>query len=348
MPFAFTNGPIVFRQHQPAETAAEVLTSIDDALLDAGWTATAATGGYVYEATSPQGLTESLYVYDAGDTGYIRLRFPADGMVDHPLGYGLDRITAEEYIPREYAIWANQCQLFVWIEGYYTSGVALYNRMMHTVQLGIPHVPSPPEGSICESAGTVTQALWIASCATHPLNTSNTFRDSVNTYRSPQGGAIFPWFNASINGDAISAAAYGSISPLKTSLRLLPLIPPSSVYITTTGRPRLHPLDPAGPNDFLIEAPAIGWGKSVSAKGITVAGELWDSLLVSDYRLLDEDFELALVDTDITLPLRAFGYAYRGYEFYNSAQDVANYGGILCLLRGLPTEGIPELGNYVY
>lgn len=348
MPFAFTNGPIVFRRNQPAETAAEVLTSISDALLDAGWTVTPATGGYACEATSPQGLTESLYVYDDGTTGYIKLRFPADGTVDHPLGYGLDRIGASEYIPREYAIWANQCQLFVWIEGYYTSGVEIWDKMRHTVHLGIPHVPSPPEGSICESAGIVTQASWIASCATHPLNTSNTFRDSVNTYRSPQGGAVYPWFNASLNGNAISAGDYTSFSPLKTSLRLLPLVHPSTVYIASTGRPRLHPLDPGGPNDFLIEPPVIGWGKSVSATAVTIAGELWDSLLVSDFRALDEDFDLALVDTDITLPLRAFGYGYWDDTLFGSLQEVANYGGILCLLRGLPTEGIPELGNYVY
>ncbi len=325
MGVAFSKGGITYVPSVTADSSAALRNAIDALLAD--WPSTAISGGKRYEATSPQGMKYHLDVWDDGsyEPGmgtYIKLQCRSLlGGFSGPecrLGFG---------VGYDYWLWANCCDFYAALSGVSEGSTYRY----HAFHCGIPYVPDPPEGSVCDLTldTTVFTEVWWCAGVDHPQTLN--FRNSVSCYS--RDVPVSPVFGVCVNGSGWTSADYAALWHAdKSALRLLPWCPSHAVTLTFNARPHLR-TGPGTAADFVCWNPLVAWAPGPT-ESVRVVGQCYDAVLVSDWR-----------DIDDVLDLGDEGHQFKVYG-YGAARDIPTYGGCLALLLAEPVS--VGLANIVY
>lgn len=313
---------IIFNQGIRADSSAHMIADIDACLVQAGWIHTAITGGWEYQAESPDGLQMALLLQQVPADGSDYIRFTPTSADGSRVGL-YQKIECNVATTTSYwQIWANICSMFLapMDDSLTGSGISF--------ACGIPAIVTPGTGPCTAgvTVPTVTELWWSCGSGT------DAFSGAADFFASRYASGAF---NFSYNGVLYSATSNFFYNPGSDpgTLQLLPVCSTSNV-------------------DFLIGAPAqsLKWSNgtplrtdALLAFNYQIRGQLWDAFLMNDQAPgIDEPFNYSETAADGT-PLAT---SWIGWNYGNPGG--AGGGGTWLATLYLLTVRNGLIGNYAY
>lgn len=257
MPLAYSGGPNIYRTFTPA-TRPEVFNGVVNALLAAQWSnigTSAIATGVRLRAVSPQSLMVDVDIWDPGSGDAIGIQF------SHPTG----RIHVLRYGEQKQIV-ANKCQFFI-------STVNQNSPFDGRVVCGgIPYIPDVGGGAdpVCGSVGVngdaTTNCWW-----------------SDGDFQGSAFGIACQNFRQFLGATGVDTEGfYNGVYSVGSGPSAGPVIL-AFAYSNDDGTPILYP-DKAP----LIIEPLIAWGDTSGSDPLRVRGQIWDAMIVTENRLLED------------------------------------------------------------
>ncbi len=266
MGFAASNKDIIYSVI-PADNVGLILSGLHTILAGVGWTSTVITSGKEYTIATPDlALGAHVRVKDDG-AGNVSVQFLSL--------YGTNFGALHLLSPRagkEFQVWANCCQLFISVHGILLPDIT---NGFCSMAGGIPFVPPDFVGD-CE-AGLPTELtieLWWSNGDGNNFDPSS-FRTTI----------VPGLWSACYNGTLMPVASTRVISQLRLFPKSIAL--PWGTFPGIVPRTRW-----AGTDEQLFFEPFIGWGTPEIDSPSPIRGQLWDCVLGSVYKPIDDEISV--------------------------------------------------------
>jgi hypothetical protein len=329
--------PLHVRNIQGAN-ASQLLFGLDSALRRAGLQSTEIDDGYEYYLYSDQGPEAKVRITDAGTPpggiGRLNVRFrsfdDARIGVPHPLLYAAGRV---------YEIVASHQQIAISLTGYSSDQFDGSGQWGNSVIGGIPFVQDYAAGFCLEESepveeeDAVTEAWWSSGSGNSSLiSVDEGFR--VNWRHYQHNGFWDGCWNGQYSGGFASD---------ESALRLCVRAHSGADFLGGVDPEMVQHLD----GTPLYLEPLLMWGDHNGAVA-RVRGQMWDALLASKHRDLEDQIQTSEFDPDSALLLGNFDW--RNYMSSKLASDREIKGSWYCALYLLidVEKSVVLESNYVY